>query len=82
MLYSFDDTIIAISTAPGVGAIAVIRLSGSRAIELADKYFKGKNLQKAASHTLHFGQLMTKTDEILDEVVVGLFKAPNSYTRE
>ena len=82
MLYSFDDTIIAISTAPGVGAIAVIRLSGSRAIELADKYFKGKNLQKAASHTLHFGQLMTKTDEILDEVGVGLFKAPNSYTRE
>lgn len=82
MFQSIDDTIIAISTPPGTGAIAVIRLSGSRAIELTDKYFKGKKLQDAASHTLHFGTLHTADGTVLDEVVVGLFKKPHSYTRE
>lgn len=82
MFQSTDDTIIAISTPPGAGAIAVIRLSGPRAIELTDNHFKGKNLQKADSHTLHFGTLQTKDGSILDEVVVGLFKKPHSYTKE
>jgi tRNA modification GTPase len=82
MFQSLDDTIIAISTPPGVGAIAVIRLSGPLSIELTDMYFKGKNLLKADSHTLHFGTIHAKDGYTLDEVVVGLFKKPHSYTKE
>jgi len=81
MSQHLEDTIIAISTAPGAGAIAVIRLSGPQAIEYADRYFHGKKLVNAESHTLHFG-LIKDEDEVIDEVVVGLFKAPHSYTTE
>ena len=82
MFQSLDDTIIAISTPPGAGAIAVIRLSGSKAIEVVDTYFKGKSLLQSATHTLHFGTLVNKEGLMLDEVVIGLFKNPNSYTKE
>ena len=82
MFQSLDDTIIAISTPPGAGAIAVIRLSGGQAIRSVDKYFKGKDLVESPSHTLHFGTLVNQDQEQLDEVVVGLFKKPHSYTRE
>lgn len=76
-----DDTIVALSTPPGVGAIAVIRLSGKDSITICDSIFKGKMLNDAPSHTLHFGQVVDG-EEIIDEVVIGIFKAPHSYTRE
>ncbi|MFZ4861209.1 tRNA uridine-5-carboxymethylaminomethyl(34) synthesis GTPase MnmE [Sphingobacterium sp. Mn56C] len=77
-----QDTIVALATSPGTnGAIAVIRLSGSDAIHIANSVFKGKDLTKQASHTVHFGTIRDK-DEIVDEVLVTLFVGPNSYTKE
>ncbi len=75
------DTIIALSTPPGSGAIGVIRLSGPAAISLANEVFTGKDLTKQASHTLHFG-LIKDGEVIVDEVVAGLYVAPKSYTKE
>lgn len=80
-LAEHKDTIVALSTAPGVGAIAVIRMSGDNAIEIADKVFTGKKLASAQSHTLHFGVIAVDGNKI-DEVVIGLFKNPRSYTGE
>ncbi len=77
----FAPTIIALSTPQGVGAIALIRLSGAKAIEEVNDVFKGKNLNEHKSHSLHFGKIM-QGDEVLDEVVVGIYRAPNSYTSE
>jgi tRNA modification GTPase len=74
-----DDTIVALSTPPGVGAIGVIRLSGPQAITITGKVFPALKLEWAASHTLHFGIAMDGK-EVIDEAVVGLFKAPKSYT--
>ncbi|MFN3938937.1 MAG: tRNA uridine-5-carboxymethylaminomethyl(34) synthesis GTPase MnmE [Chitinophagales bacterium] len=76
-----EETIVALSTAPGVAAIAVIRITGPSAIPVIQKIWKGASLQAAASHTLHFGQIIWEEEKI-DEVVVGIFKAPNSYTGE
>ncbi|WP_421943463.1 tRNA uridine-5-carboxymethylaminomethyl(34) synthesis GTPase MnmE [Pedobacter sp.] len=76
-----QDTIIALSTPPGSGAIGVIRLSGPDAISLTDSVFAGKNLGKQESHTLHFG-LIKDGESIVDEVVAGLYVAPKSYTKE
>ena len=80
------DTIAALSTAPGVGSIAVIRLSGDNAISIVEKIVQSrngklKNLAKQPSHTVHFAVLQEK-GVIIDEVVITLFKAPNSYTGE
>jgi tRNA modification GTPase len=81
-----NDTIVAIATAAGMGAIGVVRLSGSDAISIAEKIFKGKNLNKQASHTLHFGHIVmdkgTDDEQMIDEVVVSLYKNPKSYTGE
>jgi tRNA modification GTPase len=76
------DTIIALATPTGVGAIGVIRLSGERAIEYCNRVFVGKDLQKQASHTVHFGRIVDEQGIVLDEVLVSLFVAPRSYTRE
>ncbi|MGB2129392.1 MAG: tRNA uridine-5-carboxymethylaminomethyl(34) synthesis GTPase MnmE, partial [Flavicella sp.] len=80
-----QDTIIALATASGVGAIAVIRLSGDKAIEIADAYFKavkkGKKLVNQDTHTLHLGHIVDGPRTI-DEVLVSVFKNPNSYTGE
>lgn len=76
-----QDTIIALATPPGIGAIAVIRLSGKDAIEIVNKVFKGKDLSKQESHTIHFGTLRDG-DKIIDEVLVSLFIAPRSFTKE
>ncbi|TCD12094.1 tRNA uridine-5-carboxymethylaminomethyl(34) synthesis GTPase MnmE [Pedobacter frigidisoli] len=76
-----QDTIIALSTPSGSGAIGVIRLSGPEAISLANSVFSGKNLEEQDSHTLHFG-LLKDGENIVDEVVAGLFVAPKSYTKE
>lgn len=80
-LTGWNDTIVALATPPGIGAIGVIRLSGSRAIDIAAALFSGKDLVKQSSHTLHVG-LLIHNNAILDEAVVALFKQPRSYTGE
>ncbi|OIR12145.1 tRNA modification GTPase MnmE [mine drainage metagenome] len=80
-LSNWDDTIVALATPQGIGAIGVIRISGDKAIEIIDEMFPSKNLQEQASHTLHVG-LLKNGDEVLDEVVISLFKSPKSYTGE
>jgi tRNA modification GTPase len=75
------DTIVAVATPPGAGAIAVVRLSGADAISIVQQVFKGKNLLEQPSHTLHFGTIRDE-GKVLDEVLVSLFKAPSSYTKE
>lgn len=78
----FDqDIIVAVATPPGVGAIAMIRLSGAGCIELVNRVWRGKNLIMQASHTLHVGYLHTEGKDI-DEVVIALYRAPKSYTKE
>ncbi|MFD2960214.1 MULTISPECIES: tRNA uridine-5-carboxymethylaminomethyl(34) synthesis GTPase MnmE [Olivibacter] len=76
------DTIVALATPTGSGAIAVIRLSGPQAIEIVNGVFKGKDLSKQASHTVHFGTIHDEDGKILDEVLASVFIAPHSYTRE
>ena len=73
--------IIALATPHGKSAIAVIRLSGTGSIELVNQVFKGKNLTKQASHTVHFGTIYNGAT-LLDEVLVTLFIAPHSFTKE
>lgn len=77
-----EDTIVAISTASGVGAISIIRLSGSKALEVASKIFKGKDLKKVASHTINHGYIIDKNRNIIDEVLVSVMLAPKTYTME
>lgn len=81
-LPDLSSTIVALATPAGVGAIGVIRLSGSHAILIADKIFKGKRLENQPSHTAHFGKIVTPEGRVLDEVLITLFKGPNSYTGE
>src|SRR3984885_8200589 len=76
-----EETFVALATPNGIGAIGVIRLSGPDAIAIAGKVFNGKDLTNQASHTIHFGQI-TDGGLVLDEVLVSLFIAPKSYTRE
>jgi len=76
-----EQTIVALATPTGTGAIGVIRLSGPDAISIAQSVFKGKDLTKQQSHTIHFGNIVDG-DLILDEVLISLFVAPRSYTRE
>src|SRR5574340_479424 len=75
------DTIAAISTPLGEGAIGIVRLSGQDAITIADKVFTGKNLSLCDSHTLNYGHIKEET-RTLDEVMVGVMKAPKTFTRE
>jgi tRNA modification GTPase len=76
-----NDTIVALATAQGISAISVIRLSGVDAIDIVQKVFKGKDLYAQATHTIHFGNLVDG-DKIIDEVLVSIFKEPNSFTKE
>lgn len=77
------DTIAAISTPPGEGGISIIRLSGEEAIPVAQKIFKGKNLEKVASHTINYGHIVNpKTNEEIDEVMASVMRAPRTYTCE
>ena len=75
------DTICAISTALGVGAISIVRVSGPNAIEIVNKIFKGKDLRKVDSHTINYGYIMDN-NEIVDEVLVSVMLAPKTYTTE
>ena len=80
-LSSWNDTIVALATPPGLGAIAVIRLSGPTAISLTSAVFSKQNLSNKATHTVHVGKIMNGK-EVLDEVVVTIYRAPKSYTGE
>lgn len=76
-----DDTIVAISTALGVGAISIIRVSGSHSIMIVNNIFKGKDLNKVTSHTIHYGHIVNG-NEIIDEVLVSVMLAPKTFTKE
>ena len=76
-----EDTICAISTALGVGGISIIRLSGSDAIDIVNKLFKGKDLSKVQTHTINYGHIVYN-DELIDEVLVSVMRAPHTYTME
>jgi tRNA modification GTPase len=78
---NWNDTIVALATAPGIGAIAVIRLSGARAIDIVNSVFPKKNLLLQKTHTVHFGKIEFE-NIVVDEVVVTLYRAPKSYTGE
>lgn len=76
-----NDTITAISTTLGVGAISIIRVSGNDAIKIVNKIFKGNDLEKVESHTINYGHIVDK-DTYIDEVLVSVMKAPKTFTRE
>lgn len=76
-----EDTICALATPQGAGALGIIRVSGKDSIVIVNSVFKGKNLEKAASHTIHYGYITDK-DEIIDEVMVSVFRAPKTFTAE
>ena len=80
-LTGWDDTIVALATPPGIGAIGIIRLSGDKAIDIVNDLFPSKDLTQQASHTIHVGIIKVK-DAILDEVVISIYKNPRSYTGE
>ncbi|MGT2884045.1 tRNA uridine-5-carboxymethylaminomethyl(34) synthesis GTPase MnmE [Streptococcus ferus] len=75
------DTIAAIATPMGEGAIGIIRISGSDALAIIQKLFKGKNLEQAASHTINYGHIV-ENGQVIDEVMVSLMRAPKTFTRE
>lgn len=76
------NTIVAIATPPGFGALGVIRISGIESIAIATKLFDGKKLQEQSGQTLHFGRIRNLKGELLDEVLVSVFRTPHSYTGE
>ena len=76
-----DDTIAAISTAQGVGAISIIRVSGTDAIKIVNKIFSNKKFLDSPSHTIHYGYIMDG-DERIDEVLVTIMRAPKTFTKE
>ena len=76
-----DDTIVAISTSLGVGAISIIRLSGEDSINIVNKIFKGKDLTTVPTHTIHYGYIVDN-NEIIDEVLVSIMRTPKTYTKE
>ena len=76
-----NDTICAIATAQGIGAISIIRVSGTDAIEIVNKVFKGKDLRKVKTHSINYGHIIDNK-EIIDEVLVSVMKAPKTFTTE
>ncbi|MGB5529103.1 MAG: tRNA uridine-5-carboxymethylaminomethyl(34) synthesis GTPase MnmE [Ignavibacteriaceae bacterium] len=77
-----EDTIVALATPPGVGAISVIRLSGPKSFDAVDQFFSGGiKIKNAKSHTVHYGNII-ENNEILDDVLISIFIGPNSYTGE
>lgn len=82
MINQLEDTICAISTAPGIGGIAVIRISGKQAIEYVSQCWQGADINAMKSHTAHLGRIADKDGSILDEVVLTLFRNPHSFTGE
>lgn len=77
-----DDTIAAICTPPGVGALGMIRVSGPQALAVVNRIFGPKDLRQASGHSLHYGHLYQQDGSLLDEVVASVFRGPRSFTRE
>ena len=77
-----NDTICAISTSQGIGAIAIVRVSGSEAIEIVNSIFKGKDLDEVDTHTINYGHIVDEKGNIIDEVLVTVMKAPKTFTAE
>ena len=75
------ETIAAISTALGNGAVSIVKVSGEKAIQSVNEIFNGFDLTKAKSHTIHYGHIVDK-NKILDEVLVSVFRSPKSFTKE
>ena len=80
-LSGWNDTIVALATPAGIGALGIIRLSGEEAIRIVSQLFPSRNLEKENSHTIHVG-LLKNTEQVLDEVVISIYKSPRSYTGE
>ncbi len=76
-----QDTICALATANGIGAIGIIRVSGVQSFQIVNKIFEGKNLEKADSHTVHYGFIKDE-EEVIDEVMLSVFMAPRTFTTE
>ena len=76
-----DDNIVAVSTAMGVGAISIIRISGKNSIKIVNSIFKGKDLEKVNSHTINYGYIVNN-NEVIDEVLVSIMRSPKTYTTE
>ena len=81
-LTGMGDTICAVSTPQGRGGIAVIRVSGPKSIEIAQRCWQGKPLADMTTHTVHLGHVVDSTGEVLDQAVLTVFRAPNSFTGE
>ena len=78
-----NDTIVALATQAGVGAISVIRVSGSESISVSDQIFRGKTkLVDCLTHTIHYGKVFDSNNELIDDVLISVFRNPNSYTGE
>lgn len=81
-----QDTICALATANGIGAIGIIRISGEKSFEIVNRIFEGKNLEKVDSHTVHYGFIVDKKvdakSEVIDEVMLSVFHAPRTFTTE
>ena len=82
MSTDLNDTIAALATPPGQGALGIIRVSGPKTISVVNTLFRGKDLTNVNTHTIHLGTIRTDENEIIDEVLISLFKGPNSYTKE
>ena len=82
MQSNHKDTIVAIATPPGQGAIGIVRLSGPQSIAIVDTYFFGQNLKKSPANTVHYGKIKDENDIMLDECMATIFRAPRSYTKE
>ena len=79
----FEETIVGIATGFSKGAISIVRLSGDNAIKIANSVFKGKSLENKESHTVTYGHIIDfKTKEVIDEVLVSIFREPKTYTKE
>lgn len=81
-VHSNTDTIVALATAAGEAAIAVIRLSGPESLAIAGQFFTKKRLAEQRSHSMHYGEWRERDGQVVDELVLGLFRGPNSYTGE
>ena len=78
-----EDTIAAIATPTGIGAISIIRISGTTVISVADSIFKGKaRIADVNSHTVHYGKIVAGQNDFIDDVLLTVFRSPNSYTGE
>jgi len=83
ILQNQDDTIAALATPAGVGAISIIRLSGRKSFEAIDSVFLGKTvIAEAKSHTIHYGRIIDENKKLIDDVLVSVFRKPHSYTGE